>query len=102
MVVAGTLFRGLAVPEDANQLMLSPLAQRISVIFPLGDGRVRAYAGFRQSSRRPLSGASDQAAFVKASMRTGYPLQWFAGGAQALPKIAEDEARMPDFIRCRT
>jgi len=79
MVVAGTLYRGLAIPEDAIQMVLNPMVQRISIIFPLGGGRFRAYAGFRDDSGRPLRGAEDQAAFVTASVRAGSPPEWFAG-----------------------
>ena len=59
---------------------MNPMVQRLSIIFPVGRRRFRAYVVFREDSHRPLSGAGDEARFIELSTATGAPPAWFAPG----------------------
>jgi 2-polyprenyl-6-methoxyphenol hydroxylase-like FAD-dependent oxidoreductase len=91
VTLAGILYRDLALPEDAVQLVLNPDVQRLSIIFPLGNRRFRAYVAFRHGVHAPLSGAKDQERFVELSVATGAPAEWF-GGATAIGPLASFNA----------
>ncbi len=67
----GTLYRGLALPDDAVQFVPNPETQRLSIIFPIGGGRFRTYFVFEHGARPPLSGRKDQQAFVDESVAAG-------------------------------
>jgi 2-polyprenyl-6-methoxyphenol hydroxylase-like FAD-dependent oxidoreductase len=85
LTVAGTLYRGLSLPEDAVQMVMNPDMQRISIVFPIGDRRFRAYLGFRSGAHPPLSGQKDVVPFVEASVATGTPGAWFGDGENIGP-----------------
>jgi len=53
IAIAGILYRDLALPEDAVQFALNPDVQRLSIIFPIGDRRFRAYVAFRHGAQAP-------------------------------------------------
>jgi 2-polyprenyl-6-methoxyphenol hydroxylase-like FAD-dependent oxidoreductase len=80
LTVAGLLLRDLALPEDAVQFVMNPMVQRLSIIFPVGRRRFRAYVVFRHDSHRPLRGAGDEARFIELSVATGASPAWFAPG----------------------
>jgi 2-polyprenyl-6-methoxyphenol hydroxylase-like FAD-dependent oxidoreductase len=77
LIVAGALYRGLSLPDDAVQMILNPEMQRMSIVFPIGDQRFRAYLAYRHGTRPPLSGQKDEQPFVEASVATGAPSEWF-------------------------
>jgi menaquinone-9 beta-reductase len=81
LTVAGILLRDLALPDDAVQFVTNPIVQRLSIIFPVGQGRFRAYVVFRHDSHRPLRSAEDEAQFIELSVATGASPAWFAPGA---------------------
>jgi menaquinone-9 beta-reductase len=87
LTIAGILYRDLALPDDAIQFVLNPEVQRLSVIFPVGNRRFRAYVVFRHRTRAPLSGGKDQQSFVDLSVATGASADWF-GGALAIGPLA--------------
>jgi len=91
IAIAGILYRDLALPEDAVQFALNPDVQRLSIIFPIGDRRFRAYVAFRHGAQAPLSGAKDHDKFVELSVATGAPAEWF-GGAAAIGPLASFNA----------
>ena len=80
LTVAGVLLRDLALPDDAVQFVINPMVQRLSIIFPVGRRRFRAYVVFRHDVHRPLSGAGDEARFIELSVATGASPAWFASG----------------------
>ena len=90
LTVCGVLYRDLALPDDAVQIIVNPPVQRLSIIFPLGGGRFRAYVVVRHGSRAPLSGAQDFDAFVECSVATGAPAAWFAGSTAVGPLASFD------------
>jgi 2-polyprenyl-6-methoxyphenol hydroxylase-like FAD-dependent oxidoreductase len=77
LIIAGVLLRDLALPDDAVQVVTNPMVQRLSIIFPVGRRRFRAYVVFRHDSHRPLSGAADEARFIELSVATGASPAWF-------------------------
>jgi menaquinone-9 beta-reductase len=90
VTVAGILYRDLALPEDAVQLVLNPDVQRLSIIFPIGNRRFRAYVAFRHGAHTPLSGAKDRDRFVELSAATGAPEEWFGAGTAIGPLASFD------------
>jgi menaquinone-9 beta-reductase len=52
LIVAGTLYRGLPLPEDAAQMVLNPSVQRMSIVFPIGKQRFRVYLAFGMGRAR--------------------------------------------------
>lgn len=85
IVVAGTLYRGMPIPEDAIQLILNPLIQRLSIVFPVGGGRFRAYVAFRRDAHPMLSGTKHLAEFMRSSIETGASPAWFDGAESEGP-----------------
>lgn len=90
VTVAGILYRDLALPEDAVQLVLNPGVQRLSIIFPIGNRRFRAYVAFRHGAHAPLSGTKDQDRFIELSVATGAPAEWFGGASEIGPLASFD------------
>jgi menaquinone-9 beta-reductase len=86
----GTLYRGLWLPEDAVQFLLNPEIQRLSIIFPIGRGRFRAYLVFEHGARPPLSGRKDQQALIDESVAAGGPANWFPEGEPIGPLASFD------------
>jgi 2-polyprenyl-6-methoxyphenol hydroxylase-like FAD-dependent oxidoreductase len=92
LTIAGILYRDLALPDDAIQFVLNPEVQRLSVIFPVGNRRFRAYVVFRHRTRAPLSGGKDQQSFVDLSVATGASADWFDGALAIGPLASFDGA----------
>jgi 2-polyprenyl-6-methoxyphenol hydroxylase-like FAD-dependent oxidoreductase len=90
LTIVGTLYRHLALPEDAVQFVLNPEMQRISIILPIGGDRFRTYFVFRHGTRPALSGGKDQQAFIEESVATGAPANWFRGGDPIGPLASFD------------
>jgi 2-polyprenyl-6-methoxyphenol hydroxylase-like FAD-dependent oxidoreductase len=91
VTVAGVLYRDLALPEDAVQLVLNPDVQRLSIIFPIGNRRFRAYVAFRHGMHAPLGGAKDRDRFVELSVATGASAAWFSGATATGPLASAAE-----------
>jgi len=87
MITAGTLYRGLRLPEDAVQFLLNPTMQRLMIIFPIGDRRFRTYVIFRSDSHAALSGERDRREFLDMSVEIGAAPDWFQG-AEAIGPLA--------------
>jgi 2-polyprenyl-6-methoxyphenol hydroxylase-like FAD-dependent oxidoreductase len=90
LCIAGILYRDLALPEDAIQFVLNPDVQRLSIIFPIGNRRFRAYVAFRHGAHAPLSGAKDHDRFVGLSVATGAPAERFSGAGAIGPLASFD------------
>ena len=58
-------------------MVLNPTVQRMSIVFPIGKQRFRAYLAFRHGTHPPLSGQKDLRSFIEASVATGAPGEWF-------------------------
>ena len=79
LIIAGTLYRGMKLPEDAVQLIQNPALQRLSIVFPIGQKRYRAYLAHRHDAFTPLTGERDRSTFLELSVATGADRAWFEG-----------------------
>ncbi len=75
--IAGTLYRGLDVPQDAVQMVANPPMQGLVIVAPVGTERFRAYVCYRATAHAPLTGERDLARFVDLSVAVGAPAEWF-------------------------
>jgi menaquinone-9 beta-reductase len=80
LLIAGVMFDNMPLPPaDTNYVVFNvPLGQE-ALLFPQGQGRVRAYFVYRTHERARLQGAADLPRFVEESVRAGAPTEWFAG-----------------------
>jgi menaquinone-9 beta-reductase len=85
LTATGVLYRDLALPEDAVQFVVNPMIQRLSIIFPLGANRFRAYVASRTDAGLSLRGRDDATRFVEQSIAIGASAEWFAAGTVAGP-----------------
>jgi len=54
ITVAGTLYRDMRVPDDAVQMVVNPNNQALSIVFPIGNGRFRAYVAYLAAAHPAL------------------------------------------------
>jgi 2-polyprenyl-6-methoxyphenol hydroxylase-like FAD-dependent oxidoreductase len=84
-LIAGVLLDDMPAPEDACHLWPNPNLGIVSVAFPQGNGRVRAYLVYSMKTQRRLSGEMDIPQFVEESLKTGAPADYFANAKAAGP-----------------
>ena len=89
-VFSGVLFEGLASPSDTSVIFFTARG-RIALLFPQGDGRVRAYMGYHRGAGPPASGDYDVRRFIEESIGVGVPADWFAR-AQPIGPLAMFDA----------
>jgi 2-polyprenyl-6-methoxyphenol hydroxylase-like FAD-dependent oxidoreductase len=77
VTVAGTLYRDMRMPDDAVQMVINPNDQRLSIVFPIGAGRFRAYAAYLAAAHPTLSGVRDADRFIEMSLTAGASPDWF-------------------------
>lgn len=80
VTIAGALYRDLRVPDDAVQMVVNPIDQGLSIVFPIGGGRFRAYVAYLAAVHPSLAGARDVGRFVDMSVAIGAAADWFHGG----------------------
>jgi len=80
ITIAGALYRDLRVPDDAVQMVVNPIDQGLSIVFPIGGGRFRAYVAYLAAAHPSLAGARDVGRFVDMSVAVGGAADWFRGG----------------------
>lgn len=87
LVIAGTLFAGLAAPTDAVSVFFNPRRSgQFASLFPIGQERHRVYFIYTlQGQERQLCGVQNVPLFVNECVQTGAPATWFAGGVPAGP-----------------
>jgi menaquinone-9 beta-reductase len=73
MLLAGILFDGIRTAEDTSVMLVNFAIGQVAYFFPQHSGRVRAYCALPTGSGRHLQGASDVAAFIYESIRSGAP-----------------------------
>ena len=84
-MVAGLLFDDLGVEDDAGHHWGNPNAGIATILFPQGEGRVRAYYCHRWDSGFRLSGARDEERFIEEFLKAGAPEEVFSGARPAGP-----------------
>ncbi|RPJ43668.1 MAG: FAD-dependent monooxygenase, partial [Candidatus Latescibacterota bacterium] len=91
--IAGVLLAGLGAPEESVQTYVVPGAGVGAFIFPIGDGRFRAYLCFHvDTGLKNLSGEKDLGAFLEACRSTGMPAEWFESAESIGPLATFDAA----------
>jgi 2-polyprenyl-6-methoxyphenol hydroxylase-like FAD-dependent oxidoreductase len=86
----GLLFEGHGVPDDASRIYFDSPNGRISLLFPQGGGRVRAYVGHHRAAGPPPAKEYDAARFVAESAAAGVPREWYAGATPGGPLASFD------------
>jgi menaquinone-9 beta-reductase len=76
-LIAGVLLDDMPAPEDACHLWPNPNLGIASVVFPQGNGRVRAYLIYPTKTQHRLSGELDIPQFVEESLKAGVPADYF-------------------------
>jgi menaquinone-9 beta-reductase len=83
--IAGVLLDDVPAPEDACHLWPNPNLGMASVVFPQGNGRVRAYLVYSAKTQHQLSGELDIPQFTEESLKAGAPTDYFANTKAAGP-----------------
>src|SRR5262245_6483993 len=80
LLIAGVMLDNMPLPpEDTIYGAFNfPLGQE-AILFPQGQGRVRAYFVYRTDGLARLQGAADVPRFVAESVRAGAPQEWYTG-----------------------
>ncbi len=88
LLISGVMFDNMSLPPaDTNYVVYNiPLGQE-ALLFPQGQGRVRAYFVCRTDGPARLQGAADVPRFVEESVRAGAPREWYVG-ARAIGPLA--------------
>lgn len=85
-ILAGVLLDNAhhVTPETAHAVF-NPFMGQVAFIFPQGDGKARAYFGYRDDSGIELKGDGDMQKFIDLSIQTGAPAELYEGVKQAGP-----------------
>ncbi|HEY5867846.1 MAG TPA: FAD-dependent monooxygenase, partial [Candidatus Tectomicrobia bacterium] len=80
LYIAGVLLEEMsAPPEHTSSIAYNTALGLEALLFPQGQGRVRAYLVHNKDAPYRLHGTTHLAGFVKASIRAGIPAAWYAG-----------------------
>jgi 2-polyprenyl-6-methoxyphenol hydroxylase-like FAD-dependent oxidoreductase len=86
LAISGVLVSGMKMPHTAVHVFRPPSFGQSVLLFPLGDGRCRAYfVTGRRAEHTWLSGHAHFADFVNHCVTSGVPGDWFAGAEMAGP-----------------
>ena len=77
LLIAGLLFNEMPVQEDANRLVFNFENGHGALIFPQGDGRVRAYTVLQSATANRFQGDKDVPRFIEDAVATGVPVELF-------------------------
>jgi 2-polyprenyl-6-methoxyphenol hydroxylase-like FAD-dependent oxidoreductase len=83
--LSGVLLDNVDGIDDRCVNVLNPFVQRLALLFPQGDGRVRAYFGNREDSGLKLSGDKDIPRFFEECIASGAPAELYENAKQAGP-----------------
>jgi 2-polyprenyl-6-methoxyphenol hydroxylase-like FAD-dependent oxidoreductase len=76
--ISGALLEGMGAPENAVHTFVPPDFGQTSLLFPIGEGRIRTYfATGRRTEQRALTGPEDLADLADYCVQTGVPRKWF-------------------------
>jgi 2-polyprenyl-6-methoxyphenol hydroxylase-like FAD-dependent oxidoreductase len=92
LLFSGVLLDDLPAPDDVAHLLMHPDLGRISLLFPQGGGRVRAYVGYHKDAGPPRGKENDLPRFVEESVRTGVDRSFYATARAAGPLAMFDGA----------
>ena len=91
-LVAGVLFDGVPVSDDASHAWLNSQLGLWVLFFPQGRERVRTYVCYPASAGYRLTGAQDIPRFIEDAVRAGVPADHFAKAEAAGPLATFDGA----------
>jgi 2-polyprenyl-6-methoxyphenol hydroxylase-like FAD-dependent oxidoreductase len=91
-LVAGVLYEGIPVRDDACHFWLNSSLGLGALLFPQGHGQVRAYLCYGTGSGRRLSGDADLPKFVDESLKTGVAAEYYTTGKAIGPLATFDGA----------
>jgi len=84
ILFSGVLLDRHQAPDETSHIFFHPLIGRISLLFPQGGGRVRAYVGYHKDAAPPDAGRDVQC-FIAESVRAGVDPNWYAEAIPAGP-----------------
>jgi len=95
-LIAGVLLNDMvALPDDTAHFQIDPSLGQVVLLFPLGQGRARAYLGWYQHmSPNRLQGLDDLPRFIKESIRSGTPADYYTSAKAAGPLATFEGADM--------
>ena len=89
-VLSGVLLENVPIDPDVSVLVFNFVLGQNALLFPQGNGRVRAYFGCRTSSGMRLTGDADFRRFIEECIRTGASAGSYEGATQAGPLATFD------------
>ena len=79
LFIAGVIFEEMPVAEDSAWLVNNLTTGQRALLFPQGEGRVRAYLVCPKEIDHRFQGEKDVSSYIKESVKVGVPEQAFAG-----------------------
>jgi 2-polyprenyl-6-methoxyphenol hydroxylase-like FAD-dependent oxidoreductase len=93
--ISGVLFEEMPTPrDDTGYYLINPGLGQSVPLFPLGQGRVRAYLVHTKAISPRLHGAAHLPRFVEESVKTYAPAQWYRGARAVGPLATFDGAEV--------
>jgi 2-polyprenyl-6-methoxyphenol hydroxylase-like FAD-dependent oxidoreductase len=89
-LIAGVLFDEMPAPEDAISAWFNPQISSLAILFPQGQGRVRAYLAYPADAGHRLSGSEDISQFIESSLKSGAPASYYQQGRVVGPLATFD------------
>jgi len=89
-MLSGVLLDNVPIDPDVSVLVFNFALGQNALLFPQGNGRVRAYFGCRTDSGMRLAGDGDFQRFIDECVRTGMPVGSYEGVTQAGPLATFD------------
>lgn len=91
LLLSGVLLENLPTPQaDTFYYIFNPTIGQGVPLVPEGNGRVRAYLVTTKATSPRLQGEADLPRFIEESIRSGAPVEWYAGGQMAGPLATFD------------
>jgi menaquinone-9 beta-reductase len=93
--ISGVLFEEMPTPRnDTGYYIINPGLGQSVPLFPLGQGRVRAYLVHTKAVSPRLHGAAHLPRFVEESVKTHAPAQWYTAARAVGPLATFDGAEV--------
>jgi 2-polyprenyl-6-methoxyphenol hydroxylase-like FAD-dependent oxidoreductase len=87
---AGVLLEEMQLPDDTAVDVFNPSAQQNALLFPQGEGRVRAYLVYSPQNVARLQGQDDVQRFIEGCVGAGMPRENYAGARAVAPLASFD------------
>lgn len=90
--MAGILFDNMPAPDDTSHSFRVFDKGTTALLFPQGNGRVRAYLGYPTASGHQLSGLKDIQRFTESCIEAGAPAEYYKDAVPAGPLASFNSA----------